>query len=223
LGQYFETEQQDLERAQIRYNNWLTETSVKIATVHSITDVKSLRELLCALRLAMHSKSAVKFDFDGWTIPKDLNSWKESRAKLVALVRTLSSAHWTIEEVLEDPVLFGAVQHVDRNDRFLTLTQGFDELGYLVHAATKIRGKTGNRPLPKWTAKATQLCREFWRKQMHEEPKRYFGAVKKPNQGERPRNTTTEPGNAFSRWFCDVMKAVARITPSQCDTLLRNK
>jgi hypothetical protein len=89
--------------------------------------------------------------------------------------------------------------------------------------AASIEGKSGNRPHPPWMRKATKLCEEFWRAHMNEEPAGYFNAVKKPKKGERVRSRTTEPGNAFSCWFCDVMREVGGLTPSQCDTLLRRQ
>jgi len=64
---------------------------------------------------------------------------------------------------------------------------------------------------------------EFWRDYMGETPSEYFNKESKPKRGEPTGSAITKPGNKFSCWFCDVMHAVAQMTPTQCQTALRKK
>jgi hypothetical protein len=205
---------------------WLNETSHGLAIKHKISDAGAQRKLLAALKSAKDfTVSAAILEPDGWKIPRDLTSWEDARAKLTAFARDLMSVSRALDEILKDDVMFTALNRAANSLPFQELPQlvrAITQLSQVAVEAAATEGKRGNRPLPAWKLEATNFCREFWLKNMNEQPKRYFNAAKKPSRGERS-NRTTEPANAFSRWFCDVMREVDGLTPSECDTLLRQQ
>jgi hypothetical protein len=206
---------------------WLNETAHGLAIKHKISDTGAQRKLLAALKSTKDFMvSVATLEPDRWKIPRDLTSWEGARAKLTHFARDLMSLTRALDEILEDDVMFTALNRAANNLPFQELPQlvgAITQFSQVAVEAAATEGKRGNRPHPPWKLEATKLCREFWLKNMNEQPKRYFNAAKKPSRGERGANRTTEPANAFSRWFCDVMREVDGLAPGECDTLLRQQ
>src|SRR4051812_14329818 len=212
-----------LKRDGRRLEDWLVKTAEKLATAHGIAPL-ALREFLNSLENSKFiNPSSPSFEADHWSIASDLMPWKEARGKLVHFAEQADSLIVSLGDIIEEPVLLSAITHADTDGRLGELIPAIYGLQEIASKAAAIEGKSGHRPHPSWTIDATNLCREFWRKHKNEVPKRYFNAAKKPTKGERVKNKTTEPANAFSRWFCEVMNAVGKFTPSQCETMLRRK
>ncbi len=203
---------------------WLNEIAERLATKHKISAIDAHRALLSdLLGTRVEILSGTNLDPKDWKVPRDLTPWKDARAQLMYLAKQLGAA----TEILKrhDQVVSDALQYAAMNlpHRGLPdLVAAIFEFEQVAVVAASIEGKSGNRPHPPWMRDATELCRQFWRQHMAGEPAGYFNAEKKPKPGQRARNRTTEPANAFSRWFCDVMYDIAGLTPSQCDTLLRH-
>jgi hypothetical protein len=205
-----------------QFEHRLAEAADQIATTHNIKDVTAQRDLLEELHLQKtFLLSEYEFKPGSWTIPSDLTGWKTAHSKLKSLAKRFEVVAKAVKEVIGDPILYGALRHVDRHDRLSNAIGALFELEQIIRAAAAIEGERGRRPNPQWAIQSASTCRIFWREQMHEEPKRYFSTSKESKKGRQDKNKTTEPANAFSRWYCEVMQEVAGFLPSQCDTLLR--
>ncbi len=158
-------------------------------------------------------RSQPSFDSGQWSIPKDLPNWKVTRAKLRQLERALDKAVGVMRDgVSSNPsfraALAQAAPHGRLDDQYIALLT----LHEVALAAGAVDGSAGNRPLPAWTEKAARLCAFFWNNRSATPPTAYF-----TNEG------STCPANDFSKWFCQVMKFIdPLLTPSTCDTILRN-
>jgi len=204
-----------------KHKRWLSEVCQRISKEHRISNGRALRDLLAALYSLPLDKSSSP-DFDNWSIPKGLPAWKDVKSKLVEFTNHLRSARAVLSPILDDPVLRAALMQSDEDRQLPGLIVALHEFTELDVSAASISGKQGNRPHPDWQIEATDLCRQFWRKHKTEKPTSYFNRTTKPKAGEKAQNTT-QPGNPFSKWFCDVMAQLFRMTPSQCQTLLRQK
>ena len=201
----------------------LAGTAVRIASAHGIKNVPAHQTLLRELFiLPIVIRSGASLEPGAWSIPRDLTEWKKVRPKLETLSKRLTSISDSLDDLIDDPVAMAALSRFDHMQRLPDLVEAVCALSEIAWSASKIAGRKGNRPIPPWTSKAAGLCQEFWREHKFDEPKPYFNLVAKPKKNERVTNSTTEPANAFSRWFCAVMRAVAGFTPSQCDTILRH-
>jgi hypothetical protein len=195
---------------------YLPQAAMRIANAYNIKDVDAhymLLQQLGVIRDRFLVNCVFKPDSRSWAVPDKVTTWKTARRKLLSLGNKLRSMERPLREIARDQVLLGALLHIDRGGRqFQKFVTALFALAYLVQAAAEIEGKKGRRPHPSWRIKATQVCRKFWRTQMHEEPKPYF-----------KEDTTIKPGNDFSRWFYEVMYDVADLTPSECNTILARK
>lgn len=201
---------------------WLSGTADRLSRMYNIKNPKVFKMLLAQLRSLSLDPSTP--NFEKWTIPKDLQAWKQSREKLTSLAADLRSAVRRLGEIMDDRVLFAALRHCDPNRALPQLIGPLHEIAAIAAEAASMSGTKGNRPLPDWQREAVTLCRKFWREHQGEDPKAYFNPIKKPKRGERAASATTEAGNRFSKWFCDVMAWVSPgLTISQCVTLLREE
>lgn len=210
------------QQGQGRREKWLTEASKRLAVAHKV-DVAGQRTLLEALLgTRLDVLSSASLDPDNWHIPRDLTPWKEARRRLITLANNLGSATEILK--VQDQVVVEGLLHASSNlgQQYPDLVRAIFAFEEVAREAASIEGKSGNRPHPPWKFEAVKLCRDFWQEQMNEEPRRYFSAAKKPVRGQKVQNTT-QPANAFSRWFCNVMYDVAKLPPYECDTLLRQQ
>jgi hypothetical protein len=215
------------QRAEPR-EKWLSVKAAELVSAHQISDVPRHRELLVALLGAKGTHpSGTSLDPDNWQIPRDLSSWKGVREKLAKLSKHLDDARAILYEILKDEVGIDALGHAAAMKRpapnIPDTLNAFYEFQEIARDAAEIEGKSGNRPHPPWLHEATKYCQDFWRSHKNEEPAGYFNPEARPKKGERDTSGVTKPANAFSHWYCDVMKAVAKLTPSQCETLLRGR
>jgi len=186
------------------------------------------RKLLVSLLSAKgENPSWATLNEENWQVPRDLSSWKEMRAKLADLTGHLDHAHAALDVILEDPVGLEALRYAAERKKpapnIPNILKAFFELHEVAQDAASIKGKSGNRPHPEWMHEATKRCEVFWEFHKHDKPTGYFNPVARPKKGQRGPSGITAPANAFSTWFCDVMNAVAKLTPSQCETLLRGR
>jgi hypothetical protein len=195
------------------YRNMISEAGQHLAVKHGVGNVPAHERLMNELANTRWTvRSLPIFERGAWEIPSDLTPWKKTRPKLRVLASRLRSIAKALHEIADDPLLFAAIRHVDDREQFPDVVPGLFNLANLVQAAAEIEGHKGNRPYPRWTIQATKQCKEFWRNEMHQEPKAFF-----------KENHTTEPANPFSSWFCDVMDKVAEFTTTECQTMLRRK
>lgn len=183
------------------------------------------RDALVSLLLRLHTVKLFAMrkcdlDFDTWFIERGLTPWKEARSKLVRLAKRFEDFNAALEDVFQDLVATYALSHVEPH-AIDFLIEAMFKFEPIINNAIEIRGRTGNRGHPNWAIEAAHICRSFWYEQMHETPRSYFNGIKKPKKNERGKNRITAPGNAFSSWFCDIMKEIGNHSPSECDTLLR--
>ena len=213
-----------------RWDSWLDETTTRVARDHNIDDHDPLRALLRELsRLPTEHPTILSVEPGEVRVQSDLTTWKEAREQLEELRKALAKADQLIAKAFEDPVWCAAIARADemtRTDdveRLPGLLSGISELLEVVRAAAEIKGTSGNRPNPDWHARAAEMCRAFWSEHKGEKPKPYFNKASRPRSDESAGSATTEPGNKFSIWFCDVMRTVAGMTPTACDTALRKR
>jgi hypothetical protein len=186
---------------------------------HKIEDSGAHQQLVQDLA-RMHDRFLCQSVLPGASMTvRGLTSWKISRRKLSALSAKLEAIEKQLFNMSHDQVVLGAIRKVDEGWRtFDSLVAALVELTRLIRKAAEIEGKKGNRKLPAWADDAARMCRDFWRENMDEEPSGYF-----KREHNLSQNAATLPGNEFSAWFCDVMKAVCHYTPSQCETILGRK
>jgi hypothetical protein len=211
-----------LKQARPRYEQWLNETAERLSEPYKV-DVAAQLKLLKQLRLIeATSLSGANLTKENWNIPRDLRPWKETRADLMNLTKNLEAASKILDNFLDvDRTGLWALDLASENFPYgfpnLTVIR---ELGEIAGLAASFKGRSGNRPHPQWLLEATKLCQQFWREQKQAEPTSYFNEAKNPKRGEIIQSKATRPGNAFSRWFCEIMKAVGNLNESQCATLL---
>lgn len=189
---------------------------------HDIAHPEKHRDLFDKLIELKSYRPQVSLQDNDWHIPKDAPDWSVTRKDITALAVKSDQIARALFDLLDNPTFIAAIQRVDLDEKYANAYSGLSELTELLAMMASIEGKQGNRPRKDWTRRAAALCRAFWREHKGEEGKRYFNPEKKPKKGKNGDTTTTEPANAFSRWFCDLMKKVANLTSSQCDTALRN-
>ncbi len=213
-----------------RWDRWLDETTTRVAPDHSIDDHDPLRTLLRELsRLPTEHPPILSVEPGEIRVQSGLTTWKEAREHLEELRKALAKADQLITNAFENPVWCAAIARADemtRTDdveRLPGLLSGISELLEVVRAAAEIKGTSGNRPNPDWHARAAEMCRAFWSEHKGEKPKPYFNTVSRSKSDETAGSATTEPGNKFSIWFCDVMHTVAGMTPTACHTALRKR
>jgi hypothetical protein len=196
---------------------------------YEITIAAPVHVLINALHeFWLYPPAGLAWDAKGLVIStKDQITWKEAREKLAELAehtgKTLELLY-TLMRNDDHSVAWSALMH---HDESLTLGGFIQEGTRLEEAATlasEMPGKIGNRPAPFWHKEAARLCTEFWREQKGEDPKSRFRAEKRPGKNSgKHHNDITEPQNAFSKWFCDLMVVLYGWTPSQCETALRKE
>ena len=207
-----------------RWSLWLDETTERLALKHGIKRHGPFRDLLRELhRLSNDHPPILTVEPGKVVVQRDLTPWKEAKEKLETLSKVLANADDRLWAAVEDPVQRAALVHVDTTEEVAEWIAGIRNLRALIEMAADIDGRSGNRPNPDWHARAAEMCCEFWRDHMGERPSGYFNKESKLKRGEPAGSATTKPGNKFSCWFCDVMHAVAQMTPTQCQTALRKK
>ncbi len=170
--------------------------------------------LLGQLRLMpTYYQSEPRLEPGKWSVPKDLPAWKVTRQKLLHFEKALDKAYVILRDGIEtDPSFRAALEQSTPDGHFENHYIAFLFLIGITQKAVDIEGSPGNRPLPPWTSNAAKLCTLFWQAHCGE-----------PANGNFTYDGQTMPANAFSKWFCRVMKGVdAGLTPSACDTILRS-
>ena len=199
-------------------NRWLNVTAEDLARVHGIENRDAMRNLLSDLsRLPEFHPSILTVEPGNVEVQSGLTPWKEARTKLRELARVLADADGLLWAVVEDPVPREAILQVDTKGQVGDMIASVRDLRDLIELSAKIEGTGGNRPKPDWHARAAELCRKFWTDHKSEKPTPYF------NKESQTGSSPGEPANEFSKWFCDVMHSVAKVTVSECQTALRKK
>lgn len=207
-----------------RWGRWVDETTERLALKHGIERHEPFRDLLRELHMLSSDHPPILTVEPGKVVvQRDLTPWKEAKEKLETLSKVLANADERLWAAVEDPVQLAALVQLDTTEEVAEWIAGIRNLRALIETAAGIDGKSGNRPNPDWHARAAEMCREFWHAHMGERPSGYFNNESKPKKGKSTGSVTTKPGNKFSCWFCDVMHAVAQMTPTQCQTALKKK
>ncbi len=202
----------------------MVDTTKQLALKHGIECQEPFRDLLRELqRLSSDHPPILTVEPGKVVVQGDLTPWKEAKEKLETLSKVLANADERLWAAVEDPVQLAALVQLDTTEEVAEWIAGIRNLRALIETAAGIDGKSGNRPNPDWHARAAEMCREFWHAHMGERPSGYFNNESKPKKGKSTGSVTTKPGNKFSCWFCDVMHAVAQMTPTQCQTALKKK
>ena len=219
-------------------SGWVREKTEGIGSKYNIESRDELGVLLRQLAVLVSYPSNITVKPGKVTVPRDFETWKEAKAKLKRLGKALADVCDGLPAALEDhvqsAVLLNAVDPIEmvdlvdmdhlmetgRIDDVIVDVDYLRQLRELVDRAAAVNSSAGNRPNPDWHTIAADLCREFWVKIKGEQPNSYFNELTKPRQGESVENKTTEPANEFSRWFCDMMHAVADLTVTECKTAL---
>ncbi len=214
---------------------WYRETAQKICEEHDLDDIEGLVRLLRKLVLLTAYPSNHSIGPEEVNVPRDFPTWKQSKRKLRQLEGTLSKACAGLEAALRDHIQFAALQSAaDEVDmaQLVDLEAYFEDAAYepqlinvdyirqlrdLVDQAASYKGEAKNSSNPDWHVGAANLCERFWLDCKGKVPKPYFPSITTSKTGG---NATTEPSNEFSMWFCGVMKEVAGLTPSECQTAL---
>ncbi len=211
------------ERAR-RWDRWVDETTERLALKHGIERHGPFRDLLRELHhLSNDHPPILTVEPGKVVVQRDLAPWKEAKKRLGTLSKVLANADERLWAAVEDPVQLAALVHVDTTVELADLIAGVRDLRDLIEMAAGIDAKSGNRPSPDWHARAAEMCCEFWHDHIGERPSAYFNKENKLKADKPTSSAITKPSNKFSCWFCDVMHAVAQMTPTQCQTALKKK
>lgn len=198
------------------YGAWLAAAS-EIATRHEIHDApghRALAEKLAQIRDRFESAIAMRPEGSSWSVPHGIKApWKTSQRRLAAILNKLESVEQSMGEVVDDPAATGAIKYVDTRRQLERVLPSLHALKLIIQAASRLEPEVGNRRLPNWTIEAADACRTYWRTLERREPRPWFVREEAP----------AAPANPFSRWFCDLMSALALLQPFQCETILRKK